>query len=198
MENQIVVNGEPTTQQPPEGTNPTVVKEEITPPVAGSKTDSELLLKSLQEEREKRRLLEEELKLAKEQSSNLSEPEVFSDEGKALEQKISVLNEKIKLIEEEKDFEKLFNQYPLLREKADEFKEYRQAEHPKAKLESVAKLYLVEQGLLESPRKGLETPTGGARTPFTSGMTVEDVANLRKNNFKEYQRLIKEGKLKFS
>ena len=201
MENQIVVNEELTPPQPSEGEKPEVeIKPEAKPqPEAGSKTESELLLKSLQEEREKRRILEEELRIAKENAStNLDNEEIFSDEGKVLQEKISSLNDKILIIEEEKNLEKLFNQYPLLRDKADEFKEFRQLEHPKAKLESVAKLYLAEWGLLEPTRKGLEKPTGGTREPFSSGMTAEDVANLRKNNFKEYQRLIKEGKLKFT
>lgn len=197
MENtQPVVNTQPTTEQPLDGTQPEIVEIQ---PVAGSKTDSELLLKSLHEEREKRRILEEELKLAKESTVTVqATDEVYSDEGLALKKEISSLNEKIQLIEEEKSLEKLYSQYPLLREKADEFKQYRQAEHPRAKIESVAKLFLSENDLLESPRKGLEQPTGGTRTPFTSGMTADDVANLRKNNFREYQRLIKEGKLKIA
>lgn len=197
MENiQTVVNVQPTIEQPSEGTQPEIVEIQ---PVAGSKTDSELLLKSLHEEREKRRILEEELKLAKESTVTVqATDEVYSDEGLALKKEISSLNEKIQLIEEEKSLEKLYSQYPLLREKADEFKQYRQDEHPRAKIESVAKLFLSENDLLESPRKGLEQPTGGIRTPFTSGMTADDVANLRKNNFREYQRLIKEGKLKIA
>ena len=193
-----VVNDELTTQQPSEGTTPEVIiKEEIAlPPAheAGSKTDSNLLLKSLHEERDKRRALEEEIELLK--SSVITSDEVYSDEGLALKKHISTIEEKLISLEEEKNFEKLFNQYPLLKEKADEFIEFRKAEHPRAKLESVAKLYLAENGLLDQQRKGLEKPTGGQRTPPISGMTTDDVANLRKNNFKKYQELIMKGQLK--
>ena len=111
---------------------------------------------------------------------------------------ISSLEAKIDSIEEEKNLERLFNQYPLLREKGAEFKEYRLLEHPRAKLESVAKLYLVENGLLEPTRKGLENPTGGQRTPMTPDMTSDDVANLRNTNYKKYKEMIQKDQLKFS
>ena len=202
MEQSNVVKEPLTPALPSNGTPPTVVPEETTPPApAGSKTDSELLLKSLHEEREKRKLeaektklLEEELELLK--SSVPSENEVFSDEGKVLKKEISTLTEKINSIEEEKNLEKLYNQYPLLREKAEEFKEFRKAEHPRAKLESVVKLYLAENGLLEPVRKGLERPTGGPKIPPTSGMTAEDVKTLRQTNFKKYQEMLMKGQIK--
>ncbi len=161
---------------------------------AGDKTDPNLLLESLKKEREKRRQLEEELQTLK--SSTSSEDEIFSDEGKALKNQISTLEAKVAAAEEEKNLEKLYNQFPALREKASEFSEFRSAEHPKAKLESVAKLYLVENGLLDIPRKGLEKTTGGPRAPQTSGMTAEDVSNLRRNNFKKYQEMLMKGQLK--
>ena len=52
MENIEVVNGQPTPVLPSNGNQPAVITEEITPPAPGSKTESELLLKSLQEERD--------------------------------------------------------------------------------------------------------------------------------------------------
>ena len=200
-EQKTVVNTEPVTTAPvSEDPKPQVQEPEKVIEPAGSKTDSNLLLKSLQEEREKRRILEEEKKLLEEKVSTLitpTEEELYSDEGKALGKKISILEEKLISIEEEKNLAVLFNQFPLLKEKTEEFKQFRQSEHPRAKLESVAKLYLAENGLLEPTRKGLEKSTGGTRTPLTSGMTTEDVATLRKTNFKKYQQLLMEGKLKF-
>ncbi len=189
MPNEEVVKEDLTNPQPSEGKKQEEAKkEEIASPAPGSKTDSLLLLKSLQEEREKRRLLEEEKKLLEEEleSSTLSEEDVISEEGKILKKQISTLTEKINSIEEEKDFEKLCNKYPILREKTTEFKEFRSSEHPKAKLESVAKLYLAENGLLEPVRKGLEKPTGGTRIPSVFGMTTEDVKRLRTSNYKKY------------
>ena len=190
MEEIPVVNGQPTPAQPSEGKAPTVPQEGGTPSAPGSKTESELLLKSLQEEREKRRVLEEEISSLK---SSLPSDEVFSDEGLALKKQLDAMNEKFSTLEEEKNLEKLYNQYPLLRESADKFIEFRQAEHPRAKLESVAKLFLAENGLLEPQRKGLEKPTGGTRTPESHGMTVEEIADLRSNNWKKYKDMAAKG-----
>ncbi len=200
MENtKPVVNQEPVTDTPAsEGvktqeSEAVVTEETIAKAQAGDKTDPNLLLKSLQEEREKRRLLEEELEQVK--SSALSEDEVFSDEGKALKKQITALTEKINSLEEDKNLQTLYNQYPILKEKSEEFDKFRE-DYPRTKLENVAKLYLAENGLLEPARKGLEKPTGGTRTPMTSGMTVEDVKHLRETNWKKYQDMVTKGLIK--
>lgn len=177
-----------------------IIEEEVIPSVpVGSKTNSELLLKSLHEEREKRRILEEEKKLLEEKlsSSTFSDDEVFSDEGKILKKEISALTEKINSIEEEKSFEKVCSQYPILKEKSEEFKEFCK-DYPKTKLENMAKLYLSENGLFEPSRKGLEKPTGGQRVPVASGMTADDVKTLRETNFKKYQEMIMKGQIKIA
>jgi len=193
---QPVVKEEVTAPEVREDLNPTPVAEvtEETPaPIqAGDKTDPNLLLKSLQEEREKRRLLEEELETLK--SSALSE-EVYSDEGKILKKQITTLTEKINFIEEEKILQGLYFQYPVLKDKSAEFDEFRK-DYPRTKLENVAKLYLAENGLLEPVRKGLEKPTGGPRAPLTSGMTADDVKTLRETNFKKYQEMVSKGQIK--
>jgi len=202
MENKdTVVNQEPLTEAPisedvktqePE-VKPT---EEVKPKAqAGDKTDPNLLLKSLQGEREKRRLLEEELETLK--SSALSEDEVFSDEGKALKKQITALTEKINSIEEDKNLQAVYSQYPVLREKSEDFDTFR-AEYPRTKLGNVAKLYLAENGLLEPTRKGLEKTTGGPRIPMTSGMTADDVKKLRETNFKKYQDMLSKGLIKIA
>jgi predicted RNase H-like nuclease (RuvC/YqgF family) len=189
-----VVKEEPTTPEPSQGeTKVEETKEESPKPAPGSKTESELLLKSLQEEREKRRVLEEQLEELK---TSVPSEEEFSDEGKALKTQIASLETKIASIEEEKNLEKLYNQYPALRESSDKFSEFRQQEHPRAKLESVAKLFMAENGLLEPQRKGLEKSTGGTRTPPTSGMTVDDVQKLRTTDFKKYQKMLMDGQIK--
>ena len=184
-----------TTPQAPEATPGAVTPEEVTPPAPGSKTESELLLKSLQEERDKRRALEEENNKLK--SSIIPDNEAFSDEGKMLQGKILSLESKLNSLEEEKALEKVCSQYPLLKEKISEFNEYRKSEHPRAKIESVAKLFLVENGLLETPQRiGLERSTGGSRSSVAPGMTPEDIENLRKNNYKLYKEKLMNGQLK--
>jgi hypothetical protein len=200
-EKEIVVNEELTNPDAPKAEPAKAVPEEIAPSAPGSKTDSELLLKSLQEERDKRKNSEEKIKNLEEELDNLKssilpDTDVYSEEGKALQAKISSVEAKLVSMEEERNLERIFSIYPILKENADDFNEYRKAEYPKTKIESVAKIYLAEKGLLETDqRKGLEKTTGGTRGPAPVGMTIEDVENLRKTNYKKYKQLLMEGKL---
>lgn len=193
-ENPNVVNDDLTNQQVSETKTQEV--EVVATPAPGSKTPPELLLKSLQEERDKIKKLEEEKRILEEELNTPKSEEVFSDEGKVLERQITSLTEKISQLEEEKSLEKLYAQYPVLKEKSEEFKEFRKTEHPKAKMESVAKLYLVENGFYEPSRKGLEKPTGGPRTPMTSGMTADEIKTLRETNYKKYSDMLMKGQIK--
>ena len=173
---------------------PVVTPAPVTPPV-GSQTPPENLYAALAEERRLRK--EAEDKLTNLTTTAIPE-DVYSDEGKLLRGQITSLEAKVASIEEEKNLERLFNQYPLLREKSAEFIEYRQTEHPRAKLESVAKLFLAENGLLEPTRQGLEKPTGGPRVPQPSGMSNEDIENLRKNDYRRYKEMVQKDQIKFS
>lgn len=202
MENiQPVVKEELTNPQASEATG-NVVPEETTSPAPGSKTESELLLKSLQEERDKRRELEKKQQELEEEinnykSSNDSSADIFSDEGKMLQkqfqEKVSTLESKLASLEEEKELDRVYSKYPILKENANDFIEYRKAEHPRAKVESVAKLFLAEKGLLEPTRPGLERTTGGTRSPINVGMTAEDVEQLRNSNYREYKARLMKG-----
>lgn len=169
-------------------------------PQPGEKTDSSLLLKALQEEREKRRLLEEEARILREQALStptLSEEEM-SDEGKALKQEIAELKAAQAKLEEQRELEGVYAQHPELKEFAGEFETYKQ-DYPRHKLANVAKIFLTEKGLLEPRRPGLESPTGGPKTAPTSGtMSAEDVANLRKTDFKKYQQMVMNGQIKIA
>lgn len=178
---------------------PVVTQQPATP--TGSKTPPENLYAALEEERalrkeDQRKYRELEDKFNQLHTTDPSETEFVSDEGRILKGQLDNLSAKLSQIEEEKSLDKLFVQYPMLKENADKFKEFRQAEHPRAKIESVAKLFLAENGLLEKPRVGLESPTGGGRAPIDEGMTPEDVANLRKTNFKKYQEMLSKGQIK--
>mgnify|MGYP001251442578 CR=1 FL=1 len=199
MENiQPVVNEELTTPQPSEGKAVAITQGEVVAPAPGSKTDSELLLRSLQEERDKRRELEERQRQMEEELNNYKSPvnpnaDIYSDEGKILQDKIVSLETKLVAIEEEKELEKLYSKYPLLKENANDFVEYRKLEHPRAKMESVAKLFLSEKGLFEPQRIGLEKSTGGSRSPISIGMTAEDVEALRNTDYREYKQRLMRG-----
>ena len=182
---------EDVTTQPGLPVAPVVTTSQPTQP--GSKTPETNLLAALHEERRLRKEAEDKL-----QTFNTTTPseEVYSDEGKVLLDRIAQLEARDKAREDAFELDRLFNQYPLLREKAQEFAQYRESEHPRAKLESVAKLYLNEQGLLDSPRKGLEKPTGGQRGPSDPGMTPEDVKVLRETNYKKYKDMLMKGLIK--
>lgn len=87
--------------------------------------------------------------------------------------------------------------YPKLKEVWGDFESYcTEPENKGMSLTTSAKAFLVEKGLLEQKRKGLEKPTGGPRQPIPSGMTAEDVKTLRETNWKKYQEMLMKGQIK--
>lgn len=153
----------------------------------GTKTDPALLLKSLKEEREKRRLLEQELDSFKKTPES---DDIYSDEGKVLKKEIQTLNERIEVKE-------IIEQFPQIKGKYSEFMEFKR-DYPGISTERVAKLFLSESGLATPKivRKGLEKASGGSREATPQGITTEDVANLRTTNFRKYSQMVREGKIK--
>jgi len=178
----------------PVETQPEIITKEVPTgeapqPQAGEKTDSALLLKSLQEERDRRRELEVQLQeLSQVPTDNyMSDDEVSS--------KVNALQKRLDSLEEEKSTLEVTAKYPALKDNLDAFNEYKK-EYPRHKLENVAKLFLSENDLLDSiPRKGLEPVNGGQRQAPQAGMTVEDVKTLRETNFKKYSKMLQEGKI---
>ena len=158
---------------------------------AGDKTPPNALLESLQKERAKRKELEE--LLAKQNSPDI---EVFSDEGKALKGQIDSLKAQLTALTEDKILSSVQAKYPAIADKMEEFNEFRQS-YPTANMDSVAKLFLVENDLLQpkAPPKGLERGSTGPRTIPKQGMTSEDVKDLRTNNYKKYMDMLVAGKL---
>ena len=159
----------------------------------GSKTPEANLLAALHEERRLRKEAEDKLASV---NTTIPSDEVYSDEGRVLLAKIADLEARDKAREERMELDRLLTQFPVLKEKEAEFLEYRSSEHPRAKMSSVAKLYLSENGLLEPVRKGLESPTGGTRSPMTSELNQEEVKNLRETNYKKYKDLLSKGLIK--
>lgn len=89
--------------------------------------------------------------------------------------------------------------FPQLKEVWSDFEKFRADEDNKGmSLKTAAKAFLTEKGLLDPKRPGLERPTGGDRTPVSAGMSVEDIKNLRVNNYKKYRELVKNGVIKVS
>ena len=166
----------------------TVEETPVTPEVPGSKTESSLLLKSLQEEREKRRELEEELNAIR------SSEDLSDDEVRVQLQRVQA---QLHAITEDKALTDLQGKFPALKDKTEEFNEYKK-DFPESKLEAAAKAFLAEKGLLQSaePRKGLEKPSGGGRTAPSQGLSPDDIKDLRENNYRKYSQLLREGKIK--
>lgn len=167
-----------------------------TVPQPGEKTDSALLLESLQKERDKRRDLESELAAFKSQQQT---EEVVSDEGKALLKKISDLETKLTEGEKQKMWQNIQEKFPVLKDKAQEFTDY-QDSNPGMSVETAAKAFLVEHDLMQTPqiRKGLEKTGGGQRQAPQTGLSMEDVEDLRVNNYRKYSDMVRKGQIKFN
>lgn len=176
---------------------PTEAVVEVVPEIKpGEKTDSALLLKSLQEEREKRRQAEADLEAERIRNSQ-PQGQVVSDEGKLLDTKISALESELRVSRQEREMTSVQTKFPAIEDKREEFEQFI-ADNPGMRLETAAKAFLVENDLLEpvQPRKGLEAAGGGGRAPVPTGMTPEEIDALRVNNYNEYARRIRTGTLK--
>lgn len=207
MENPTVIKDPLTPGQAPEANQQEVLsKEEVVPPVQpGSKTEPAELLKSLQEEREKRRLAEEKAKLAEEElntikSSVPSESEAWSDEGKVLESKIKSLTSELSEVKGELTKKDILIANPQLKEVWQEFEDFRQdPENKGMNMRTAAKAFLTEKGMLEPKRKGLEAPTGGPKTtPSFETMTADEAKHLRETNYRKYQEMLKKDQIKIA
>lgn len=201
MSNENVVNIPLTPEQAEKANTEPIVKEELLEPIqvkAGDKTPPNELLGALQEERGKRRELEAREKELEEtierlkNSSISSEDEVFSDEGKALQKQVKGLESQLTEIKRENAKKDLLIANPILKEHLKEFEEFQtDPENKGMNLRTAAKAFMVEKGLLDTPRIGLEKPTGGAKQPSTLGkMSSADAELLRKTNFKKYMDMV--------
>lgn len=89
--------------------------------------------------------------------------------------------------------------YPIIKEHWDEFEKFRELDENKGmNLRTAAKSFLIEKGLLEPTRKGLEKPTGGTHAPVTTGMSAEDVKHLRETDYRKYTDMLTKGLIQIS
>jgi hypothetical protein len=106
------------------------------------------------------------------------------------------MKSELEALKNERALSALHSQYPQLRDLSDEFNSFK-GEFPASRVESVAKLFLMEKGLLDTPRKGLERQTSGGQAPVSDGLTPEEIADLRRNNHRKYSEMLMAGKIKF-
>ncbi len=167
-------------------------------PAPGSQTDPALLLASLQEEREKRRVEKEAREKAEadllELQNALASGDTSSEEAKLLKKQIERLEGQMTTLANEKVLSDLQAKYPVLKDKTTEFNEF-QKKYPGVAHDDVAKLFLSENDLLDkpAPRRGVEKPSGGGRNAGKQGYTFAEVDNMRKNDYRRYSKLLKEG-----
>ena len=89
--------------------------------------------------------------------------------------------------------------YPVLKDVWTDFDSFRQSDANKGMSPMVAaKAFLIEKGLLEPSRAGLEMPTGGSRVPTSPGMSSDDIKKLRETDYKKYRDMVKKGLIKIS
>lgn len=161
----------------------------------GDKTPKNLLLESLHEERAKRKELEDRIALL--ETSNSSD--VFSDEGKTLQGEIQKLYSQLTEIKTDNAKKDILISHPELKDRWNELEEFRNLEDNKGmNLRTATKAFLIEQGLFEPQRKGLEKTTGGQRVPVSQEQSIEDIKTLRETNPKKYEDMLVKGLIKFS
>lgn len=126
----------------------------------------------------------------------LLESTSYTNDDPAVVSKLAELDAKLNRIEEDKQMDSTFAKYPVLADKRAEFEEFRK-EYPGTKMENVAKIFLAEKDLLETPtrRKGLEKGGTQRVAPESGKMTADDVKRLRTTNGREYLKLVREGKI---
>ena len=143
---------------------------------------------ALEEERAKRKELEEQIKNT---SATLEEPDedVYSDEGKVLKGEIKALNERIRAGERKEARREAEASFPVLREKREDFDAFLEDEENKR---------LSVQNLLASEppvREGLEKPSGGGQSPPEPKFSNEEIAHLMKTDWKKYEKLLRSGEI---
>lgn len=113
--------------------------------------------------------------------------------------KVAALEAQINQDKEQKLLDEVYKEFSVIGDKKAEFEEFRK-EYPSANIKSIAKLFLVENDLIEAPkRKQLEKPGGGQRVVHDSGkMTADDVKKLRMDSPKKYFKMLKEGKIQIA
>lgn len=195
----VLPGSSPASEPKPE---PTPAPAPAPEPAPGSKTPPENLLAALQDEREKNKKLSDDLRIAEEALKRGADPlkpgtDEWSEEGRAIiEQYVKPLGDQVSNLTEQLTLKDLIIKYPVLKDRQKDFDEYRKGKSG-VSLDDAAKLFLTDNNLLSSPtrRKGLEEPKGGERTPAPSEMTTEEIADLRKNNYKKYLELLEAGKI---
>ena len=113
--------------------------------------------------------------------------------------RVDKLEEEISSLKSSLNKRDVLDTYPALKDMWPEFEEFRDSPENKGmNLKTASKAFLLDKGLLEAPRKGLEKATGGPRTPVSSGMSTEEVKRLRETDYKKYLEMVEKNLIVFS
>lgn len=140
----------------------------------------------LKAEREKREAAERELETLK----GNSVPSSFDDD------KVGQLADDVAEMKRKEAKREVIDAHPELKDLWSEFETFReQPDNKGMNMKTAAKSFLIEKGLMQAPRKGLENPTGGDRTPIASGMSADEVKRLRETDYKKYSEMLRKGQI---
>lgn len=123
------------------------------------------------------------------------EPEYLTDD-EVTRKELLELKRKFASLEDSQALEKLSILYPAIKDKADEFNEFK-ADYPGVAMDKIAKIFVSEKGYTEqlNQKKGLEKPTSGSKSQHKSGMSQDEVKRLREDQPRRYQQMLRSGKL---
>ena len=146
--------------------------------------------------------LENELAVANENPSD----EGMTEAEKDLKKNQQKTDREIALLKEaaawNEDFAKTIKQFPQLVSKEEAFKEFCYKYPKSVDAATLAKSFLYEdkpepaEPKVETPRPGLEPPSGGGSEIPETGLTLADITDLRENHPRKYLDMIRTGKIK--
>lgn len=176
------------------------VQPKVTP--KGDLTPENRNYAALAEERQIRREAEIRVAELEAQLKNLNaspskvDEENLSDEGITLSRRIQSLEAELFASKEDQVKKELVAANPALKDNLVEFDAFR-LDYPGVAMDKVTKLFLAEKGLVgsEPQRKGLERPSGGAKSAPGPGLSEDDVKRLRETQPRKYIQMLRDGKL---
>ena len=129
------------------------------------------------------------------ESKSSEEPEYLTDD-EVTRKDVSEIKKELASFKENQTLERLGNLYPAIKEKSDEFEEFKM-EYPGIALDKVAKIFVAEKGYVEQlkPRLGLEKPTGGFKSQIKSGFSHDEIKRLRETQPRRYEQMLRSGKI---
>jgi hypothetical protein len=197
MENkqEEVVPQNPATEETTEVETEVVVEETKT-----EEKEDTLSTEDLEELKKKADVSSQNFERAKKAEARVKELELLDNDSSSEfeDEDVNKLKNDVTALQSELGQSKLIKKYPQLEETWGDFEKYQQEpENAGMKLETAAKAFLVDKDLLGTRRKGLEKTTGGSKVPQSTGMSLEDIENIRKNDGPKYREMLKKGQIKF-